>query len=38
MLLSAYSIDAVLFEVAFIAGPLLTGLLVAALPQPLRYS
>ena len=29
MLLSAYSIDAVLFEVAFIAGPLLTGLLVA---------
>jgi MFS family permease len=29
MLLSAYAIDAVLFEVAFIAGPLLTGLLVA---------
>jgi predicted MFS family arabinose efflux permease len=29
MLLSAYSIDAVLFEVAFIVGPLLTGLLVA---------
>ena len=29
MLLSAYAIDAVLFEIAFIAGPLLTGLLVA---------